>query len=196
MEEEIKHNSRIENKINASRYKRFIDYLKENLGKLDDFIISTKEILAIIDYDKFDYGEFKSEFDKTANFCNLQVLKSKHDPNIYHIIRKGMEIPQKYTKDVISDVVKNGYSTENMQKTIGYWAEIGNRVAEKKKNPNTTVMSNNRLDVIRSRENFTSLNMTPQTLDGTYGHQVYRERESGRFYTVPSYDNYSHDSNA
>lgn len=196
MEEEIKHNSSIENKINASRYKRFIDYLKENLGKLDDFIISTKEILALFNYDKFDYDEFKSEFNKTIKFCSLQVLKSKHDPNIYHIIRKGMEIPQKYTKDVISDVVKNGYSTENIQKIIGYWAEIGNRVAEKKKNPNTTVMSNNRLDVIHSRENFTSLSMTPQTLDGTYGHQVYREKESGRFYTVPSYDNYSHDSNA
>lgn len=196
MEEEIKHNSSIENKINASQYKHFIDYLKENLGKLDDFIISTKEILAIINYDKFDYDEFKSEFDKTTKFCSLQVLKSKHDPNIYHIIRKGAEIPQKYTKDVISDVVKNGYSTKNIQKIIEYWTDINNKVAEKMKNLNATVMPNNKLAVIRSRENFTSLNMTPQTLDGTYGHQIYKERESGRFYTVPSYDNYSHDSDA
>ena len=193
-EESIKKNSIIESNCKASVYKTLIDYLKQNLDKLSDFIISENEIFSIVP--TFSFALFSEEFKKTREFRNLRFCKSPFDPKIFHIITKNTDIPKDYTIDVIRTVAEDGYNTQNIKTIIEYWKNIYNSVEESVKNYSPLNIHSSKLDYQNQSENYSNLNMNVQSLDGTYGTHIYKDRDSGRFYSVPSYDNYNDESNS
>ena len=195
-EESVKKNSVIESYCKASIYKPLIDYLKQNLDKLSDFIISESEILSHIS--EFSFNSFSEDFKNTREFRNLVFCKNPHDPKIFHIITKNTEIPKDYTIDVIRTVAENGYNTQDIIKIIEYWKNIEKNATESFKNHSKTQTRYNTysLNKLNQTENYSNLNMNIQTLDGTYGSHIYKDRDSGRFYSVPSYDNYNDESNS
>lgn len=191
----IKHNSLIESFVNASEYKPFLDYLKQNIGSLSDFIISEKEILSKINH--FDYECFLQEFKTINEFENLDFKKNPYDDSIFHIIIRGTEIPKKYTQDVIREIAENGYDTSNVATIVAYWEKIEKDTKEAIERTFSSDIKNTKGFVSDNRsENFAGYDSTFQSQDGAYGNQIYKEIESGRFYSVPSYDNYSDTSNS
>lgn len=193
-EESIKRNSVIESNCNASIYKPLINCFKQNLDKLSDFIISRAEILTIVP--TFSFTVFSEVFKNTREFHNLVFCTNPYDPKIYHIIIKNTDIPKYYTRDVIRTVAENGYNTKNIKAIIEYWKDIYNYVSESVKNYSPSNIHSLKVDYRNQSENYSNLNMNVQSLDGAYGTQIYKDRDSGRFYSVPSYDNYSDESNS
>lgn len=193
-EESIKKNSIIESNCKASIYKPLIDYLKQNLDKLSDFIISEKEILSIVP--TFSFALFSEDFKKTREFRNLVFCTNPYDSKIFHIITKNTDIPKEYTIDVIRTVAENGYNTKNIKKIIEYWEKIYKSVDEPRSKLSTVKTPSTHNNYQNQSENYSNLNMNVQSLDGTYGTHIYKDRISGRFYSVPSYDNYNDESNS
>ena len=192
----IKRNSIIETLCNPSKYKPLIDYLKQNLSTLYDFVISEKEILDKVQ--SFNYEDFLKEFKDVSEFKNLDFLVSPHDPKVFHVIIKGTEIPSDYTKDVINDISKNGYDTSRVKESVEYWKNIKEQADKELKqiSPQIPEKVDGNIYTQKQSENFAAYNQNTQSLDGSYGTQIYKDRETGRFYSNPSHDNYSEDSNS
>ena len=110
--ESVKKNSVIEQNYKTPIYKPLVDYFKQNLGKLSDFIISETEIKKI-DY-TFSYDSFCEVFNNTREFKNLVFCRNPYDPKIFHITNKDANIPSVYTKDVINSIAEQNYDTKNI----------------------------------------------------------------------------------
>ena len=192
-EESIKRNSVIESNCNASIYKPLVDYFKQNLDKLSDFIISRAEILTIVP--TFSFTVFSEVFKNTREFHNLVFCTNPYDPKIYHIIIKNTDIPKYYTRDVIRTIAENGYNTKNIKAIIEYWKDIYKYVDKSLNNRSAIKIQSAQNIYQKQSENYSNLNTNIQSLDGAYGTQIYKDRDSGRFFSVPSYDNYSDESN-
>lgn len=193
----IKKNSIIEALYKSNPYKPLIDFLKKNLDRLSDFIISEKEILEIVD--QFDYQAFIKEFNETKEFANLSFLRNKYDAKVFHIVIKGKSIPEKYTESVIRWIAENeGYSTKNIKEIINKDKTLDDEAEKELKKINArqrkskfSSHNNN-----RRSENFSAYSPNTITLDGSYGTHMYKSQNDGRYYDNASHDDYSHDSNA
>ena len=195
-ESNIKHNSLIESIYNASPYKKVIDYLKQNFNFLSDFVITEREICSILNATYFDYNSFYKEFNSYKEFRNLTLQKNPYDGRVFHILRNGVPIPEKYSRDVMRDLASNNYDTRSLKHIFDFWEKIEKAVSENKDVVYNNVPLKSGEGKLNQSANYTTLNPTAVSMDGSYGSHVFKDRETGRFYSVPTYDNYGHDSDA
>ena len=195
-ESNIKHNSIIESIYNGSPYKKVIDYLKQNFNVLSDFVITESEIENILEISDFDYESFYKDFNSYKEFRNLTLQKNPFDPKVFHILRNGVSIPEKYSRDAMRDLANNNYDTKSLKSIFDFWEKIEKAVSESSDVEYNGSVLNSREEQLNQSANYSTLNPAANSMDGSYGAQVYKDRGNGRFYSVPSYDNYSHDSDA
>ena len=195
-ESNIKHNSIIESIYNASPYKKVIDYLKQHFNLLSDFVITETEILSILNQSDLDFNSFYKEFNSYKEFRNLTLQKNTYDPRVFHILRNGVSIPEKYSRDVMRDLANNNYDTHSLKNIFDFWEKIEQSVSENNDVLYNKVPLKSGEGKLNQSANYTTLSPAAVSMDGSYGSHVYKDRETGRFYSVPTYDNYGHDSDA
>ena len=197
----IKHNSLIENDTGATRYKPFFDYLKQHLTELFDFVITKQEIISLcsVDVSDFDVLQLSREFRKECHFRNYIFRENPYYVGIYHITLSNENIPAHYTKNVLADIEKHG--SQEAKEIIKYWQDIEKKAkASVRKQSGVTLPLSAVADSFNSScisVNYSALSPTAvSSSDGAYGTHAYKSCDSGRYYSIPMYDNYSHDSEA
>ena len=195
-ETNIKHNSIIESIYKVSPYKKVIDYLKQHFNLLSDFVITEYEIQSLLEVAYVDYDAFYKEFNSHKEFRNLTLQTNPYDPKVFHILRNGVSIPEKYSRDVMRDLASNNYDTRSLKHIFDFWEKIEKAVSEDSDVVYNNIPLKSGEGQLNQSANYTTLNPTAVSRDGSYGSHVYKDRETGRFYSVPTYDNYGHDSDA
>ena len=94
------------------------------------------------------------------------------------------------------DLASNNYDTRRLKNIFVFWEKIDKAVSENKDVSYNALALQSKEEQLNQSANYSTLNSAAVSIDGSYGAQVYKDRENGRFYSVPSYDNYSHDSDS
>lgn len=174
-----------------SKYSSFFESVLKKLKENPDELFNG---LFYVVEDNFIFEELKNEFENIKELKLLCIKQNQYADNLFHILRKGKDIPDCFNRDVSRTLSKRDSRFSSLREVIAYWEEIDNSIYKEinnsvYENTDDKITASNRYN--KNSSSKIDAKIVPSTSsDGSYGTHIIHEHSTGKFASVPLYDNY------